>query len=270
MKIGVMLSVRDFKSLTFAHADFSELLLFEEDLGSMEPHLLDELRLATPPISFVHAQEFVNFKGSSRLIDLTSEDEDFRVHCVETLRESRVLASSIGAVSLVIHPGGIRDSIVDPQPLHRRLERSLSELGPQGLLLENMPWYYWQKNAGRKISNVCVSIDSVKRLTNMVDGFVLDTAHGFLSNQDGSQEFLVDFMEALGGKVKHVHMSDASPPDKEGLQIGDGDIDFSFLKGTSLPVMIEVWNGHELGGAGFREGIRRLRTLESKWAAAPL
>jgi len=269
MKLGVMLSARDFKDLSFPEADFSELLLFDGDLDRIDGCLIAELVRAKPPIAFVHAQEFVQHGGKERLIDLASEDETFRASCIKTLRDSRALADSLGKVGLVIHPGGIRGSVVDRQSLHQNLERSLSELGPRSLLLENMPWYYWQKGTGRMVSNVCVSIESIARLSDKVDGFVLDTAHGYLSRQEGSQEYLRESMDVLGKKVKHIHLSDARAPDKEGLQIGEGDIDFSFLKGTSLPVMIEVWSGHEQGGAGFKEGIRRVRALERKWASAP-
>jgi len=269
MKLGVMLSLRDFRTLSFPEAAFSELLLLEGDIGRIDRGLIAELKRAKPPIAYVHAQELVQHGGRRRLLDLTAEDEAFRSSCVKTLQESRALADSLGQVGLVIHPGGIRSSAVDGMPLFKNLERSLSELGPRGLLLENMPWYYWQKGTGRMVSNVCVSIESVARLSDKVDGFVLDTAHGYLSRQDGSQEYLRDFMEVLGKKGKHIHLSDARAPDQEGLQVGEGDIDFSFLKGTPLPVMIEVWNGHEHGGAGFKEGIKRLRAIESKWASAP-
>jgi N-acetylneuraminate synthase len=266
MKLGVMLSVRDFKDLSFPEADFSELLLFDGDLGRIDRHLIAELKRAKPPIAYVHAQEFVRHGGKQRLIDLTSEDETFRASCIKTLQDSRALADSLGKVDLIIHPGGIRRSVVDHDPLLKNLNSSLSELGPRGLLLENMPWYYWQKGAGRMVSNVCVSMESIAMLSDKVEGLVLDTSHGYLSRQEGSQEYLRDFMDVLGKKVKHIHLSDARAPDKEGLQIGEGDIDFSFLKGTCLPAMIEVWNGHEQGGAGFREGIRRMRALESEWA----
>jgi len=269
MKLGVMLSARDFKDLSFPEADFSELLMFDGDLDRIDGRLIAELMRAKPPIAYVHAQEFVQHGGKGRLIDLTSEDEIFRASCIKILQDSRVLADSLGKVCLVIHPGGIRSSVVDRQPLLKNLERSLSELGPRGLLLENMPWYYWQKGTGRMVSSVCVSIEDIARLSDEVDGFVLDTAHGYLSRQEGSQEYLRDFMDVLGKKVKHIHLSDARAPDKEGLQVGEGDIDFSFLKGTPMPVMIEVWNGHEYGGAGFREGIKRMRAIESTWTSTP-
>jgi N-acetylneuraminate synthase len=68
-------------------------------------------------------------------------------------------------------------------------------------------------------------------------------------------------MERFGEKVMHVHASDAVAPDREGLQVGDGEVDFSVLMGMSVPVLVEIWNGHADGGAGFRVGIERLREM---------
>jgi hypothetical protein len=96
MKLGVMLSARDFKDLTFPEANFSELLLFDGDLGRIDERLIAELTRAKPPIAYVHAQEFVNHGGSRRLIDLTSEDETFRASCIKILQDSRALADSLG------------------------------------------------------------------------------------------------------------------------------------------------------------------------------
>ena len=268
MKLGIMVSALDFKELAFPEADFSELLLFDGDIARIDGHLIEELSHAEPPLTFVHAQEFVPYSGKKRLLDLASEDEGFRASCVKVVEDSRALASSLGKVLLVVHPGGIRSAAANHEGLLRNLEKSLVELGPKGLLLENMPWYYWQKGIGRMVSNICVSIDDIEKISDHVEGVVLDTAHGYLSSEDGNQRYLTDFMDILGEKVKHIHLSDARAPDKEGLQIGDGDIDFSFLKGTAAQVMIEVWNGQARGGAGFREGIRRLRGLETRWASA--
>lgn len=269
MRLGTMSSIGDFKALALPEADFSELLLFDGDLVTIDGRMIDELSHAEPPVAFVHAQEFVLHDGRRRLLDLSSEDERFRASCIEVIEDSRTLADSLGGIELVIHPGGIRDAPVDREPLFGNLERSLSEIGPRGLLLENMPWYYWQKGTGRLVSNICVSIEDMVRTSGMVDGLVLDTCHGYLSRREGDQMYSRNFIDVLGDKVRHVHMSDARAPDMEGLQIGDGDIDFSFLSGTVLPVMIEVWGGHEQGGAGFREGIRRVRALESIWGSAP-
>ena len=54
----------------------------------------------------------------------------------------------------------------------------------------------------------------------------------------------------------HVHIGDAAGLNGEGLQIGDGDINFatlSSLLGDGCPSMFipEIWQGHKNGGEGF-------------------
>lgn len=139
--------------------------------------------------------------------------------------------------------------------------RSLKELGRRKLLLENMPWYYWLRKSERMISNIGVAIEDLGRYADMVDGFVLDTAHGYLSMPSGDPLFIGEFLSTFGKKVKHMHASDAAAPDGEGLQIGDGEIDFSFLTNVKIPVLVEIWRGHENLGEGFRTGIERLRSI---------
>lgn len=266
LEMGFMVSVRDFESLTIPNADFSELLLFKDDLDSMDSEVVMRLRMSsTPRIRFVHAQEFVDDDGREEMVDLASDDENIRRLSVTVVSRTRNLANSLGGLQVVIHPGGIRGQEVDKRRLMGNLRRSLAELGPTNLLLENMPWYYWLRKNERMVANLCVSVEDMKRVGHLVEGVVLDASHGYLSKEDGDPTYCRRFLEALGPKVMHIHVSDARAPDREGLQIGSGQVDMSFLKGVTVPVLVEVWNGHEKKGTEFVAGIRRLKALESKW-----
>ena len=75
----------------------------------------------------------------------------------------------------------------------------------------------------------------------------------------------MDFYEQLGvllPYIRHLHLSDAAGLDGEGLQIGEGVIDwvhfFTILgeyHGTMIP---EIWRGHQRQGEGFLIAIQRL------------
>jgi len=264
--LGVMVGLEDHKLLHVPGAQFRELLLFDGDLDRVTPEVIEELRASSEaPVSYVHMQEFVSVNGERRLLDLASDDERFRHACVWLVERTRVLAESLGGGDVVIHPGGIRRGYGDHDALLRNLRRSLSELGPEGLLLENMPWYYWQRPEGRMVSNICVSIDDLGSVQDLVEGFTLDTSHGYLSKEAGDVGFMRRFVGSFGAKTLHVHASDARAPDREGLQLGEGDIDFSFMKGLSVPTVVEIWRGHENGGLGFRTAIERFRAMEKTW-----
>jgi N-acetylneuraminate synthase len=62
----------------------------------------------------------------------------------------------------------------------------------------------------------------------------------------------------------HLHLGDAQGLNGEGLQIGEGDIDFARL-GTILKTgcpdasfIPEIWQGHKNGGEGFWIALEKL------------
>lgn len=264
MMLGTMVSLDDFDVLRVPGSEFSELLLARGDLERLreDEGLVARLIDADPPIRYVHVQEFLLNDGEEVLVDLSSGDGVVREKSVSVLRETRTLASRIGGLRVVVHPGGIRRESLDRRVLEGNLRRSLQDLGPSSLLLENMPWYYWFRKRERLVSNLCVTVEDMSRVADLVEGFTLDTCHGYLSCAGGDDGYCRHFMDAFGDKVVHIHASDARAPDREGLQIGDGDADLSFLRGIDVPILAEVWNGHADGGRGFGVAIERLRALE--------
>ena len=263
MLLGATVSLRDFATLQVPGSEFSELLLLRGDLErvSTDESLVGKLIEADPPILYVHVQEFLVHDGEEVLVDLSSEDVSVRSSSVSVVRETRSLASRMGGLQVVVHPGGIRRETADGHALEDNLVRSLRDLGPSSLLLENMPWYYWFRKRERLMSNVCVTVEEMSRVSDLVEGFTLDTSHGYLSCAEGDDGYCRRFMDALGDRVMHIHASDARAPDHEGLQIDEGDADLSFLREADVPILAEVWNGHADGGRGFRVAIERLRAL---------
>jgi len=62
----------------------------------------------------------------------------------------------------------------------------------------------------------------------------------------------------------HMHIADSRGIDGEGLQIGDGDMDFSTIMkeiaslGPDVSFIPEIWQGHKNGGQGFWVALDRL------------
>jgi len=257
-----MICVDDHSTLDVPWSDFSELLLFDGNLDRLdEPATEDLLLSVTRPVEFVHTQEFMTLDGRDVMVDLSSQDQAVRQASVEVVRRTRDLALKLVGAGVVVHPGGIRPRPEDRGPLMSNLSVSLSELGPDRLMLENMPWYYWYRRRERWVANICTSADDIAEVVDGVEGLTLDMCHGYLSREEGDPAYSATFLERFGDKVLHIHASDAAAPDREGLQIGEGEVDFSLLTRTSVPVLVEVWNGHADGGAGFATGIERLRAM---------
>jgi len=267
MRLGIMVGLRDFRALRVSGADFSELLLFDGDLEGITPELVGALKAhQSPPIEFLHVQEFLKCHGEKELVDLSSDDEGIRERSVEVVARTRHLADELGRLKIVVHPGGIRPEAGSHERLLSNLRQSLADLGPRALLLENMPWYYWYRKEHRYVSSLCVTVEDMTSLEDLVEGFALDACHGYLSRPEGDPGYCARFLGSLARKTLHVHASDALPPDREGLQIGEGNIDFSIFSEIEVPILVEVWRGHADGGAGFRVGIERFRAFERQGA----
>ena len=64
--------------------------------------------------------------------------------------------------------------------------------------------------------------------------------------------------------MAHIHMGDASGINGEGLQIGDGEIDFEVVNSLlneycpEASFIPEIWQGHKDFGRGFWIALNRL------------
>ena len=72
------------------------------------------------------------------------------------------------------------------------------------------------------------------------------------------------FIAEVGTFVCHLHLSDAKGLDGEGLQVGEGEIDFCKMFGAlerfspKASFIPEVWQGHKNAGEGFWIALSRL------------
>ena len=77
----------------------------------------------------------------------------------------------------------------------------------------------------------------------------------------------LDTVETLAPHVAHLHLVDATGTDGEGIQVGEGEIDFSALARTlndrcpGVGFIPEIWMGHKNRGEGFWIALDRL----SRW-----
>ena len=69
--------------------------------------------------------------------------------------------------------------------------------------------------------------------------------------------------------VSHFHLSDALGIDGEGVQIGEGDIDFNLLMKSidktqnNFSWVTEIWSGHVNHGAGCRKSMHSLKKFNT-------
>ncbi|MEI6797551.1 MAG: sugar phosphate isomerase/epimerase [Methanomassiliicoccales archaeon] len=248
-RFGVMATLDDIEVMARLPVDFLELLVRANDT----PAQIDRLLSAFDGEIILHAPELITWHGGTSLLDLAAE-EGLRDASVARLQEVADAARD-HAVPMVVHPGGVLERAVPPGPLLERLERSLGEL--DGFFwLENMPRGY-HRGHELWIANLMVGAEQMLQVQNLVDGFVLDTAHAYLSREEDGNGALQEMFTMLGDNVRHVHLSDAAYPHQEGLPLGWGEVDLTRVpRGRGLPILLEIQGGHENAGEGFRAALR--------------
>jgi len=250
--------------------DLNDMLKFNPKI--LEFHFSDsdlnlELNEKFEQKLIVHCYEYFERK----LLDIVSLKETNQVHSKEKSIEliQKAIDKTIslnenftGKPTLIVHPGGYslnESTTSDVEKMQNMIVESVEELDFKNIdfLLENMPPYAWFFG-GRWNSNVFLSSnDMIKYCNETKLKICYDLCHSQLyCNKLGIN--IIDELTKISSFVDHFHLSDAEGVDGEGLQIGEGDMDFEKIipilnKFNEKSFAIEVWKGHENGGKGFEE-----------------
>jgi sugar phosphate isomerase/epimerase len=148
---------------------------------------------------------------------------------------------------------------------YKMINEALKELELEGveILPQTMPPFPWHFG-GQRFHNLFVDPEEIVEFCKQY-GFrtCLDISHSKLACNYYKWSF-EEFMERVGPYAAHLHIADAKNYDGEGLQIGEGDLDWAAF-GRSLKkyapnvsFIPEVWQGHKNNGAGFWKALELL------------
>ena len=140
-----------------------------------------------------------------------------------------------------------------------RLNSEGVEIIPQ--TMAPFPWHF----GGQRYQNLFVHSDEIVYWCDELDlRMCFDISHSSLTCNHFSYDFY-DFCEKVAPHTSHLHLGDARGVNGEGLQIGEGDIDFARLgqilnKNCPDAFFIpEIWQGHKNGGEGFWIALDKLQ-----------
>jgi sialic acid synthase SpsE/sugar phosphate isomerase/epimerase len=266
MEVGFTVRFRDCDDMLQYKPKMLEFHFTDQDLDEHYPGDDYSAGSDMPLKLVVHAPEF----WERTLVDLCALDERQRVASRDLLQKTidltRGMASYfVGIPKVVIHPGAMSldHPIHDHQALYANLRRSVEELEYAGveLLLENLPphpWYF----GGQWLTNAFMDAYEIRDfITPLKLKFCYDSSHHKLYCNWAHVDFY-EQLRLLLPYIGHLHLSDGAGLDGEGLQIGEGSIDWiHFFRvlgdyhGTMIP---EIWRGHQRQGEGFLIAIQRL------------
>ncbi len=221
----------------------------------------------------VHAPELL---AGSRLMDLASPDEEYRRYSIiETQRVIDITRSLKGYFPATKRPlivtnigGFTMDELLPNEQIafyYQRFADSLSLLDMMGveLIPQTMapfPWHF----GGQRYQNLFVHAEECTNWCEKLNlRMCFDISHSRLMSNHFKVNFY-EFAEKIAPITAHLHLGDAAGVNGEGLQIGDGDLDFDRLASIldvncpEASFIPEIWQGHKNGGEGFWVALERL------------
>jgi N-acetylneuraminate synthase len=221
----------------------------------------------------VHAPEL--FAGS-KLMDLATTDEGLRRYSLEQTqaviditRGLKKFFPKTERPPIVANIGGFTmDEPLSPErkaECYRIFAGSLAELDLDGveLIPQTMapfPWHF----GGQRHQNIFIFPDESAAFCAKHNlRMCVDVSHTKLA----ANHFGFDFAEGLarlGPHTAHLHFGDAKGLDGEGLQVGEGEIDFDEIGAVlrkhapDASFIPEIWQGHKNMGEGFWTALERL------------
>ena len=224
----------------------------------------------------VHAPEL--FQGS-HLMDLATPDEAYRKYSMEQTQRVIDITRSLKKYfpketrpQIVANIGGF--SMDAPfaeetkSAYYDQFFASLAALDTEGVeitpqTMAPFPWHF----GGQRYQNIFVHVDEIVKYCKQYDlRMCFDVSHSMLTCNFFKQDFYA-FAEKIAPFTAHLHLGDAKGLNGEGLQVGEGEMDFKRLgkilnegcpNATFIP---EIWQGHKNDGEGFWIALEKLEGI---------
>lgn len=193
-----------------------------------------------------------------RVVDITRELRRFF-----TCPQDPVIIASLG--------GFTKDAFVGPDEIpgmYRRVADGLARIDDEGVRLcaQTLPPYPWYMG-GQLYCNLFVRAEDTAEFAERHGRrLCLDISHSKLAANYARRPFS-EYVELLAPHAEHLHIVDSVGIDGEGVQIGEGEIDWAALAqqldrlAPAASFIPEIWQGHVNNGEGFWTALDRLE----KW-----
>ena len=221
----------------------------------------------------VHAPELFE---KDHLLDLCSHDQKYREDSIAHLQKVINVTLKLKKYftmndypKIIVNCGGFSKdgflAIEERSALYENLVNSLTSLNTAGveIIPQNMapfPWHF----GGQRYQNLFMNPDEILSFCNNNNMRIChDISHSCLACNQFSWDH-IEYIKLLAPVTAHFHIADGKGVDGEGLQIGEGTINFKnalhAIKryAPNISFIPEVWQGHKNNGEGFWYSLEKL------------
>ena len=278
---GIVGRLNDFDEFLSLRPDLVEIHLTWRDLVDFDLSKFKNKGNKYTQDLVVHAPEY--FKD--QLIDFTTGDAAVRDLSIEMLNRAFDLARGIAdqfegvdkniGPRVVVHPGGHFKVHTDSNRTdqYRALQKNLKVADSRGLrvLVENMPpfpWYF----GGQWHNTIFLDPGEIAQFAKEMNwGVCYDLSHALLYCNHANIK-IADFTKKIFDHISYLHISDAAGTTQEGLQLGEGNLDYEHLTEIlgklDVGFIPEIWQGHLNKGKGFTQALNFIEKLVKKHSSA--
>jgi N-acetylneuraminate synthase len=271
---GLPVRFHDFKRLSEnINPDFLEFHLSYRDLEiDIETYINKKIDIDL----VVHSPDLFS---NDFILDLASNDKkiyfDSATETQRVINFTRRLSKlfrETEKVKIIVSMGGssLNSPIsLDERPeYYERIQKAVGTLDTSGieLIAQTLPPYPWYLG-GQRYCNLFVDPIETARFSEMSGiPICLDISHTKLACNNAGSSFY-EAVAVLAPHVKHLHLVDAIGTNEEGVQIGEGEVDWPSLceqlnrNFPGVGFIPEIWQGHVDSGHGFWTALERLEKL---------
>jgi sialic acid synthase SpsE/sugar phosphate isomerase/epimerase len=222
----------------------------------------------------IHAPEL--FPGD-HILDLCSRDKEYRDRSISELQRvvdiTRKIRKSFNKATertlIIVNVGGAtQDAPLDSSKraeMYEMIADSLSKIDQLDveIIPQTMPPFPWHFG-GQRYHNLFMDGQDIAAFCKKYNYRVcLDVSHSKLACNYHKWSFK-EFINTVGPYSAHLHIVDAYGVDGEGVQIGQGEIDFPAMTdwlnefSPDSSFIPEIWQGHKDNGSGFWYALDKL------------
>ena len=268
---GLPVRYHDVESLTQdCTPDFLEFHFSYKDLE------IDVDSVFSRPLPMGFTTHLPDLFAGDFLVDLASRDQDHWERSIaevqRTIDITRRLTHWFPAEQepiMVVTMGGFTtDRHIAPEertPKYERIADALQRLDASGVRIaaQTLPPFPWLMG-GQQYHNLFLDPrDTAEFARTTGTDLCLDVSHSKLASTFLNIPFS-ETVELLAPHTIHLHLVDATGVDGEGVQVGEGDVDWPALADQldrlvpDAPFIPEIWQGHINNGEGFWTALDRL------------